>query len=298
MKKYSADLLLLLAAVIWGFAFVAQRAGMEFVGPFTFNAVRFALGGIFLYPVLLIFKRNIVPTQKVTALSWPQKHGAWMLGLLLFAGASLQQVGITTTTAGNAGFITGFYVIIVPVLGIFWGQRTAVTLWIGAIAALAGLYLLSVKGDLTISYGDLIVLVGAFFWAGHVQFTGYLSPKLNVIKLAQYQFLVCSALSFIVAFIFEEITIKGILDAAIPILYGGLLSVGIAYTLQVVAQKNAHPAHSALILSSEAIFAVLGGWWILNEEVTLRTVAGCGLMMAGMLLAKVVGKKSVAPEVQ
>jgi len=284
MKKslLQADVLLLITAIIWGFAFVAQRAGMEFIGPFTFNAIRFALGGLVLFPVLLIQKKK---TEKVKTIK-PFKFWWLLIGIALFAGASLQQIGLVYTTAGNAGFITGMYVVFVPLLSLIWGQRTSPLIWIAALITFAGLYFLSVKDDLSFSSGDLIELAGALFWAAHVHLVSVFSKKINPVKVAQRQFFVCSFLSFIAALIFENFIWNSIVDCLIPLLYGGLLSVGIAYTLQVVAQKKAHPAHASIILSAEALFAAIGGWLILHEALSFRAIFGAGLMLAGMILAQ------------
>lgn len=284
-KTLHADLLLLLTAAIWGFAFVAQRVGMDHVGPFTYNAIRFAIGSVSLTPLIILTER-----KKTSEVSGGNGRailtGGIMAGVLLFAGASLQQAGLVYTTAGNAGFITGLYVVIVPLLGLFWKQRPEFGTWIGAILAVAGLYFLSITDAFTISFGDFLVLVSAFFWAAHVLLIGWLSPKMNSLKLASAQFAVCSLFSFMVAFGIETISIAGILKATIPILYGGLFSVGVAYTLQVVAQRHAHPAHSAILLSLEGVFAALGGWLLLNEMFTMRSVFGCGLILTGMLLSE------------
>jgi drug/metabolite transporter (DMT)-like permease len=222
-----SDALLLTTAVIWGFAFVAQRVGMDYVGPFTFNGLRFAIGSLSLLPLV--------------AMSREQRTGGAALGLALFSGASLQQIGLVYTTAGKAGFITGLYVIIVPLLGLFWRQQPKIGTWIGAVLAAIGLYFLSVTEEFTIELGDLLVLIGAFFWAAHVLIIGWLSPRINPVKLAFSQYVACSVLSLITACLIEDITMLSIFQAAIPILYGGLLSVGIAYTLQVIAQRDAHP---------------------------------------------------------
>ena len=281
---------MLLTATIWGFAFVAQRVGMDFVGPFAFNGIRFALGGLVLLP--LIARRRPGPAVSSSNRSVPRKTvvlGGGLAGLLLFSGASLQQVGLVYTTAGNAGFITGLYVVIVPILGLFWGQRPGAGTWIGAVLAAVGLYLLSVTGDFTIAFGDLLEVVGAFFWAGHVLIIGWLSPKVESSRLAFFQYAACSALSLITAAIFETTTLSGVLNAALPILYGGVCSVGIAYTLQVVAQQHAHPAHAAILLSLEAVFAAVGGWLLLGETLSLRGLAGCALMLSGMLLSQLWG---------
>lgn len=286
-----SDALLLTTAIIWGFAFVAQRVGMDYVGPFTFNGIRFALGSLSLSPLVLISREQRTATKEI--LPNPGKKtllfGGAALGMALFSGASLQQIGLVYTTAGKAGFITGLYVIMVPMLGLIWKQRPKIGTWIGAVLAAIGLYFLSVTEEFTIEPGDLLVLIGAFFWAAHVLIIGWLSPRVNPIKLAFSQYLACSILSLITAAIFEVITFNSILAATIPILYGGLLSVGVAYTLQVIAQRDAHPAHAAILLSLEAVFAAVGGWLILGEIISPRGLLGCGLMLAGMLLSQLWG---------
>jgi len=283
-RTLKSDILLLLAAIIWGFAFVAQRIGMNYVGAFTFNGVRFALGSASLVPFLLFNrKRDSIPSDP------PVKtviFGGSLAGLALFAGVSLQQIGIIYTTAGKAGFITGLYVVIVPILGIVLKQQTEDMTWFGAILATAGLYFLSITGKFTISFGDLLELIGAFFWAVHVHVIGRFSQKIAPITLACFQFVTCSVLSLITAIFVETITVQGLLEASIPILYGGILSVGVAYTLQVVAQRDAHPAHAAILLSLEAVFAVIGGWIILGETLSLRGLLGCTFMLAGMLVCQ------------
>lgn len=283
-----SNLLLLLSAIIWGFAFVAQRLGMAHVGPFTFNAVRFALGAAILVPVLALTRETrsaMMPAGPKPGARATLAAGA-LLGLVIFIGASLQQVGLVSTTAGKAGFITGLYVIFVPLLGLAWGQRTAAGTWAGALMAVAGLYLLSFTGRFTLSTGDALVLLSAVAWAAHVQLVGWLVRRFDVILLACLQFAVCSLLSGVVSLVRETTTTAGLRGAALPILYAGLLSTGVAYTLQVVAQRNARPAHTAIILSLEAVFAVLGGWLILGELLTLRGVVGCVLMLGGMLTAQ------------
>lgn len=279
-----SNLLLFLTSVIWGFAFVAQRVGMEYVGPFTFNGVRFALGGLSLLPVLYINKKtaSAYPEADLTTMLW----GGFLAGSVLFMGASLQQIGIIYTTAGKAGFITGLYVVIVPILGLLWKQKTGVGTWLGALLAVIGMYLLSVTEQFTIAFGDLLVLIGAFFWAVHVQLIGWLTRRMDSLKLAFLQFITCSIFSLIIAILTEVITLHALINALLPIAYGGLLSVGVAYTLQVVAQRHAHAAHAAIILSLEAVFAAIGGWLILGEVLSLRGMIGCTFMLAGMLLSQ------------
>ncbi|MBL8250685.1 MAG: DMT family transporter [Candidatus Competibacter sp.] len=284
-KTLKAECLLLLAAVIWGFAFVAQRIGMEHVGPFTYNGVRFLLGAASLLPLVWFNRRS---GSAGPAGGWrPMLGGGLLAGLLLFAGASLQQVGMVYTTAGKAGFITGLYVVIVPLLGLLWGQRTPWATWAGAVIAAAGLYLLTVGDNFTLAQGDGLVLVGALFWSGHVLAIGWLSGRhVEPVLLACLQFVVCGVLSLAVAATTETTSGQALEAALMPILYGGLLSVGVAYTLQVVAQRDAPPAHAAIILSLETVFAVLGGWLLLDETLSDRGLLGCGLMFAGMLLSQ------------
>ncbi|MFC1739023.1 DMT family transporter [Planctomycetota bacterium] len=293
IKVLKYDTVFLTAAVIWGFAFVAQRVGMRHVGPFTFMAVRFFLGSIFLVPLLFITGGKNINLKNSG--DGPGHNfflfGCSMAGLVLFLGAAFQQCGIVYTTAGKAGFITGLYVIIVPILGLLWGHRTGFGTWLGAILAAAGLYLLSITGKFAIGIGDLLVFFSAFFWAGHVLIIGRLSGRFEPIRIALFQYSVCCVLSLIMAIITEEIVVERILDALIPILYAGIMSTGIAFTLQVVAQRYAHPSHAAIMLSMEAVFAVVGGWLILGEIMSLRNLAGCGLMLCGMIISQLNSRK-------
>jgi drug/metabolite transporter (DMT)-like permease len=283
---YRADGLLLLAAVIWGGAFVAQRVGMDHVGPLTFNGVRFALGVLTLLPLALRERGKTVSFLEPPLTPRQTACGGVLAGLVLFAGATLQQVGLIYTTAGKAGFITGLYVVIVPPLGLAWRQRPSGGGWAGALLAATGLYFLSVTDELTLAPGDAWELAGAVMWAGHVLVVGWLSPRAKVIRLACIQYLVCSLLSLVVAGATETISGCGLVAAAVPILYGGVVSVGVAYTLQVVAQRVALPTHAAIILSLEAVFAALAGWLFLGEVLTLRALFGCALMLGGMLVAQ------------
>jgi drug/metabolite transporter (DMT)-like permease len=208
------------------------------------------------------------------------------LGLILFGGISFQQYGLLYTTAGNAGFITGFYVVLVPVVGWFLGQKNHVTIWIGVFLAIIGLYFLSVQSNFTINRGDLYVGVCALFWTVHVLLVGYIAPRTDPIRVAVVQFIICSALSWIVAIGFEKIMWESILKAIWPILYGGILSVAIGYTLQVIAQQKAHPAYASIILSLESVFAVVGGCMILGEPLTGRIILGCALILSGMIVVQ------------
>jgi drug/metabolite transporter (DMT)-like permease len=283
VRSMRANALLLITAMIWGFAFVAQRVGMDYIGPFTFNAVRFGMGSLSLVPLIRATRR-----RREHRAPWPVlvKGGA-IAGAVLFAGASLQQVGLVTTTAGKAGFITGLYVVLVPLMGLLWGQRVSWLTWLGAVLAVAGLYFLSVTERLTVQPGDLWVLLGAVGWTIHVHLIDRLTARIDPLPLASVQFAVCSLLSFVVALSSETITAAGLSGALLPLLYGGLMSVGIAYTLQVVAQRDAHPTPAAIIMSLESAFAAVGGGLMLGEELGVRGTIGAALMLVGMVLAQI-----------
>jgi len=282
-----SNILLLITAIIWGFAFVAQRAGMEYLGPFLFNAIRFALGSASLIPLLIYNKKRKFKKEKLLALN--SKHfiyGGIAMGMVLFIASTFQQMGIVYTDAGKAGFITGLYIILVPIFGLFVGQSTSKVTWIGAVVAIVGLYFLSVTSNFKIDFGDLLVLISAIFWAAQILIVGFLSVRIDAIQLAFTQFLICSILSFIAALFIEVINLTDIIHATVPILYAGLCSVGIAYTLQIVAQKTAHPANAAIIMSLESVFAVIGGWLVLDETIPFRGLFGCSLMLFGMIISQ------------
>jgi drug/metabolite transporter (DMT)-like permease len=282
------DSLLLLTAVIWGMAFVAQRLGMEHVGPFTYNAVRFALGSVTLLPLIIIRGNRVsLPLPGAAGRRWGAIPAGLIAGGILFFGSSFQQSGLVTTTAGKGGFITGLYVVLVPLAGLFWGQRARWSSWAGAVLAVIGLFLLSVTDALTIGRGDLLVLIGAFFWAAHVQVVGLLSPRTDPFRFSCVQFVACSLLCACGAALTEEVTLAGIRAALLPILYAGVMSVGVAFTLQVVAQRRAPAAHAAIILSLEAVFAAVGGILVLGESLDARGAAGCAIMFAGMIVSQV-----------
>ncbi len=277
--------MLLIAAAIWGFGFVAQRLGMNYLEPFGFNSARFLLGSLSLLPLLWILSR-----QKVNLETKPNHSltkGGIICGLVLFAAATLQQYGLFYTTAAKAGFITGLYLILVPMIGILLKHTTGMTTWLGAVLAVVGLYLLSINDDFTMSLGDMLIFIGALFWAFHILVIDHFSGRIDPIQLSAVQFLVCGILSLAVSLIIETPTLSGAIAGWQPILFAGLVSVGIAYTLQVIAQKNAKPSHAAIIMSLEAVFAAIGGVWLLDESLSPRAWIGCGLMLAGMLLSQV-----------
>ena len=298
--RLRSDLLLLLGAAIWGLAFVGQRVGMAHLGPFTFNAVRFALGGLVLVPIMLLARKRRPPAADDSPLPgrpWsivgrPSSAvpGGLATGVVLFAGSTFQQVGIVYTTAGKAGFVTSLYVLLVPLLGLALGRRAPAATWLGALLAAAGLYFLTMQGAFRMELGDLLVLVGAFMWAVHVLLVGHISPGRNPILLAFVQFMTCAALSAAVALLVETATAADLRAAAGAILYTGILSVGVGYTLQVAGQRHAPPADAALLMSMESVFAVLGGWLLLGEQLAARALLGCGLMLAGIVVAQWPGR--------
>ena len=285
--KLQASLLLLLTSVIWGFGFIAQRLGMDHIGPYSFNVFRFLLGALSLVPLVYFLGRKKTGSSKIGKPFWII---GGLAGLVLFGGATLQQVGLLYTTAGKAGFITGLYLVIVPLLGFCLRQKIDKLTLAGALIATYGLYLLSITEDFNIGQGDTLVLIGAFFWAVHVQVVGYAAKyKLDALKLAILQYLICAGLNLLLALFLEEFTVQATLDASGAILYAGLVSVGVAYTLQIVAQKHVDPSRAAILLSLEAVFAVLAGWLMLDELLNSRESWGCILMFAGMMLSQMPG---------
>ena len=296
-KALKADLILLLVAAIWGFAFVAQIKGMDHMGPFFFNATRFALGGLSLIPVFFYLEKQA--RQKKRQQTYNDqllKYWGPGLGVVLFLASSLQQVGLQYTTAGNSGFITGMYIIIVPFAGIALGQSTRPGTWLGALVALVGLYFLTVSEDLTLNKGDLLTLGSALMYAVQILVLARISRHVHALKLSMAQFFICAAISFVVAVSIEVVDFSAIPKSLIPLLYTGLLSTGVAFTLQVIGQRDAIASHAAIVLSLEAVFAVLGGWLILNEQLGLRGLAGCSLMLAGMLISQLKRSKRKTTE--
>ncbi|MFM1685604.1 DMT family transporter [Aeromonas salmonicida] len=280
-----SNMMLLMAAAIWGLGFVAQRLGMDHMGPYTFNGLRFLLGAASLLPLLWWLK-----SRQPAGQSDDRRlllTGGLLAGAVLFSAASLQQVGLLYTTAAKAGFITGLYIILVPVIGLALRHKTGTNTWVGAFIAMAGLYYLSVTEDFTIGYGDLLQVAGALFWAIHLLVLDHYSSRVAPIRLASVQFLVCGLLSLAVAFTIEMPTISGAVAGWQALLYAGLVSVGVGYTLQVVGQRGAHPAHAAIILSLETVFAAIGGVLLLGEILDERAIVGCALMLAGMLISQV-----------
>lgn len=290
-------MLLILTAFIWGTAFVAQSSGMDFMGPFTFNGIRNLIGAAALLPCIALFKKMNDKNESAEIVPGTKKDlivGGIACGLLLFTAGSLQQIGLMYTTAGKAGFITSCYIVIVPLLGVFLHKKIGWKVWVAVGIALIGLYFLCITESLSIGKGDLYVLFGALVFSLHILVIDHFSPKVDGVKMSCIQFLVCGVVSLIPMFLLETPSLEGVLAGWFPILYAGVFSSGVGYTLQIVAQKNMNPAIASLILSMESCFAVLAGWLILGEQLSARESTGCVLMFAAVILAQLPEKKSEA----
>jgi len=284
-KVLKANILLLLAAWVWGFAFVAQKVGSEYVGAFTFNGIRFALGSLTLLPFLMYFSKKTKKNPEHVKLESPLKGGI-AAGCILFFANTFQQVGMSYTTAGNAAFITAMYIVLVPIIGIILKHKINISNWVGVAFAVIGLYFITIHNSFIINYGDFLQIICALFFALHIVLIDNLVKKVDGIQLSVVQFTTCSVISLVCAFVFEDVRLSGIIQGALPILYGGICSVGIAYTLQVIGQKNAKASHAALIMSLEAVFGALGGLIILNENLGYSGYIGCLLMLTGILISQ------------
>ena len=301
------SLFLLLAAIIWGIAFVAQSVGMEYVGGFTFNAVRSLLGSVVLIPLILISGRK---SSTDTAATEANSHvsssdgtvfnirkrkdliiGGISCGICLCLASNFQQFGIKYTTVGKAGFITACYIVIVPIIGLFLGKKCSKFIWAAVAMALIGLYLLCITDGFSIGKGDLLVLVCAFLFSIHILVIDHFSPKADGVKLSCIQFLTCGILSGIPALLFEHPEFSAICRAWMPILYAGIMSCGVAYTLQIIGQKNMNPTVASLILSLESCISVLAGWILLGQQLSTKEILGCVIMFAAIILAQLPQKQ-------
>lgn len=308
MKKTQIrnSLLLLLTATIWGTAFVAQSVGMEYVEAFTFTFARSIVGGIVLIPCIWFLRwlkgreskdaqsYDMADTKRplVTKVEW---IGGICCGLALCAASNFQQIGIAYTTVGKAGFITALYVVIVPIMGLFFKKRVSFVVWICVVLSVIGLYLLCMtEGSLTLAYGDLLVLICAVLFSVHIMVIDHFSPQGDGVVMSCIQFFVCGIVSGIIMLFVETPSLENIMAAAMPILYAGVLSSGVAYTLQIVGQKDMNPTVASLILCLESVVSALAGWLILHEEPTARELLGCVLMFVAIVLAQVPmpGKKA------
>lgn len=276
-----ADLILLLTAFIWGLAFVFQRTGMDHIGPITFTLGRFLIGALAILPLWYLMERP----KRIFEFSEINKKAA-LLGLVLTAGMLCQQAGLIYTTAGRAGFLTGVYIIFVPIIGLFLRNQTQWPTWVGILMALVGLYFMGQVDNSEFFTGDILILAGSLLFALHVIFTGRLAHQTSPFQLIFIQFTVAAVISAVLVPIFESWDWQGIKDAGIALLYVGVLSSGVAFCLQVVGQRTAPASHAAIILSFEAVFAAICGWWLLGELLSDSELLGCGLIFAGGLVSQ------------
>lgn len=287
-------ILLFLTALIWGIAFVAQSVGMDYVGPFTFNCVRCLLGGFVLIPCIWLLDRVTPEEKERTGRSNGNKKlltGGILCGVLLFTATSFQQIGMLYTTVGKAGFITAFYIIIVPILGLFLKKSATPSVWLGVILALVGLYFLCITEGFLIGKGEALLFVCALLFSIHILVIDHFTELVNGVKMSCIQFFVCGILSGIGMLLFEEPQIVDIVAAWKPVLYAGILSCGVAYTLQIVGQKGINPAVASLILSLESVISVLAGMILLNQHLNKREIVGCVLVFGAIVLAQIPQKK-------
>ena len=286
------SLLLLLTATIWGVAFVAQSVGMDYVEPFTFNAVRSLIGAVVLLPCIALLKKVNGGEEKESS----QKTlilGGVSCGVILFIASSFQQFGIQYTTVGKAGFITAMYIVLVPIVGLFFHKHVGLRVWTAVLLAVGGLYLLCMpEGSFVLQKGDLLVLACAFTFTFHILVIDYFSPKVDGVKMSCIQFFTCALLSTVGMLIFEEPDLQSICDAWLPILYAGAMSCGVAYTLQILGQKGMNPTVASLILSLESVISLLAGWLILGQKLSLRELLGCAIVFIAIILVQLPKKKN------
>lgn len=288
--QFKNSLLLLLTATIWGIAFVAQSVGMDYVGGFTFNAVRSIIGAIVLLPLIFFLDSRKPKTELSENEKKAQRKtlllGGLCCGVFLCLASNFQQFGIKYTTVGKAGFITACYIVIVPILGVFLKKKCSIYVWIAVALSLIGLYLLCIKDGFSIGKGDALVFICAILFSFHILIIDHFSPLTDGVKLSCIQFFVSGILSAIPALIFEHPTVPSILAAWMPILYAGVMSCGVAYTLQIIGQKGMNPTIASLILSLESCISVLAGWILLGQSLSIKEGIGCVIMFAAIILAQ------------
>lgn len=288
MKKTAlrSSFLLFLAAFIWGVAFVAQSVGMDYMGPFTFNGARFLMGSMVLLPLVIYRRKGKSKESKKFGSRRDILTGGICCGLALCCAALFQQFGIVYTTVGKAGFITTLYIIIVPIMGIFLKKKVPGKVWIAAVIAAAGMYLLCMSESLRLSRGDTYVFICAILFSIHILVIDYFSPKADGVELSCLQFLTAGIIGSVLAFIFERPTLSNFAGGIIPLAYAGIMSSGVAYTLQVIGQKDLDPTVASLILSLESVVSMLAGWVILKQALSPRELFGCVLVFAAVILAQ------------
>lgn len=300
-KKMQSNILLLITAMIWGSAFVAQKSGMDYVGGFTFNGIRTFIGGLVLIPVILFMNRG-KNQREMSDIQEEEKRkenkliliGGFCCGAVLFVAATLQQFGVGLTTAGKAGFITTLYVVFVPILSVLLRKRVRPIMWLCVVLGAAGLYLLCMTDkNFSLSPGDTLVLLCAAAFSVHILVVDYFAPKVDGVKLACVQFLISGLIGIICMFIFEEPKLDAILACTVPILYAGVLSCGIGYTLQIVAQKHAEPTVASLLMCLESVFAVVFGAMLLHESMSVRELIGCGVIFLAVIISNLPEKNKL-----
>lgn len=287
INQLRGSLLLLLTSMIWGAAFVAQSAGMDYIGPLTFNGLRMLMGAAVLLPFLL--KRRTGAHTNASERKMLLRGGI-LCGVALFVGSTLQQIGIVDTTAGKAGFITAMYVVLVPVMGVFVGHKQPWLVWLGVALSAVGMYFLCVHESLSLNRGDLMVLAGAVGFSFHILLIDRYSAHVDGVKLSCLQFFVAGVLGLVFMFLFETPQISQIFAAWLPLLYAGVFSCGVAYTLQILGQRDTDPTIASMILCLEAVFSVVFSWFLLGERLSAREIFGCVLIFAAILLAQLKGK--------
>ncbi len=294
-QQIKSSLILLLTATIWGVAFVAQSVGMEYIGPFTFNAIRCVLGGLVLIPVILVLKK-----KKETGAENQEKEdkktlwaGGIACGVILCIASNLQQFGIMEASVGKSGFFTALYIVMIPVIGIFIGKRPGIKLWFCVALAVVGMYLLCMKdGSFTIERADIMLLLCALAFSFHILVVDYFSPKVDGVKMSCIQFFVCGVLSAVGMLFTETPDISNIQAAWLPLLYAGFLSCGVGYTLQIVGQKGINPVIASLIMSLESVISALAGWVILGQVLSPKEILGCVLMFVAIIITQIpIGNK-------
>ena len=285
-KEIISTLLLLLTAMIWGSAFVAQSLGADNVGAFTFLACRSWLAGVALLPLIAYFRHRNEGIKKPSGTRKDLLTGGIACGFFLFIASAAQQLGIASTTTAKAGFLTALYVIIVPILSLLFGKKARKIVWVSALIAVAGLYLLCMKGRFTLEAGDSLELLCGFLFACHIMTVDHFSPKVDGVTMSCIQFFSCAVFSTVMALFIEHPAWSQIRQALIPILYAGIMSSGVGYTLQIITQKNLNPTVASITMSLESVFSAVAGWIILGQALNAREIFGCVLMFAAIILAQ------------
>ena len=299
-KKLKGNLIMLLTWIIWGTSFIAQSKGVELISPMAFNGIRSLLGSVVLLPVIAML--DIGKKKKGEMCSWFNKNlivGGVLCGILLCLATTLQTAGMVYTSPGKAGFITALYMVIIPIIGLFTGKKQSGVIWISVLLAVVGLYMMCINSEFTINKGDILIFICAFVFAGHILVIDHFSPKVDGVKLSCIQFFVCGVINTVCMLIFEDTQIKPILDCWASIGYSGIMSCGVAYTLQIIGQKYTDPTSASILMSLESVFATLTtvilvalGWSLTGGALSVREIIGCVLMFAAIILVQLPEKKS------